>query len=103
MSTDSATIDHPIAQMTCQMTKRYDKLNVAPNSTSVISTKTSHRPRVTRNRETAPRLMPRRVARYEPVPARNTNTGAQKCVAHRVKNSAAVVFVKSSGENSCDS
>ena len=64
---------------------------------------TSHSPRVTRNRETDARFIPRRVARYEPVPARNTNTGAQKCVIHRVKNSTALVFVKSSGENSCES
>ena len=31
------------------------------------------------------------------VPARKTNTGAQKCVTHRVANNKALVFVRSTG------
>ena len=65
---------------------------MAPKSTSVISTTTSHSPRTRTKRDTEARLIPRRVARYAPVPARNTNTGAQKCVTHRVKNSSSVRF-----------
>ena len=39
-------------------------------------------------------------ARYEPAPARKTNTGAQTWVIHRVKNSSASVRARSSGEKS---
>ena len=47
----------------------------------------SHSPRVSRNRPTCAGVF-RAVISPALVPARNTNTGAQKCVIHRVKKSA---------------
>ena len=52
------------------------------------STTISHRPRVNRNVPSADGVL-RDVIRPALVPARNTNTGAQKCVIQRVKKSAA--------------
>ena len=56
--------------------------------TTTGSRKTSQRPRVSRNRDSSPGDF-RRSDRYAPVPVRRKNTGAQKCVIQRVKNSAA--------------
>jgi hypothetical protein len=38
-----------------------------------------------------------KLIRYADVPARNKNTGAQKCVIHRVKKRIGVVVFKSRG------
>ena len=72
--------------------------NVHLNVTIMISAKTSQSPRVKRNHAVS--LMfsffePRRKA---DVPARKRNTGAQKCVIQRVKNSSGVVEARSVGE-----
>ena len=65
----------------------------------VSSTITSHTPRVQRNRDRSALVVPGRSRRKNaPSPAVNMNTGAQMCVIQRVKNSAAVVRDKSSGE-----
>ena len=81
----------PMAQMTCMNT------SVLPPSCSMppgeklvavemtkISTKISHRPRVSRNRHSSAGVL-RATMSPALVPARNTNTGAQKCVIQRVK------------------
>jgi len=57
----------------------------------------SQRPRVKRNQESSFFVLPRRVERNAPVPARKTNVGAQKCVIQRVKKRAVEVFAGSSG------
>ncbi len=51
------------------------------------SMSTSHRPRVSRNLPSCAGLL-RATISPALVPARNTNTGAQKCVIQRVKYSA---------------
>jgi hypothetical protein len=56
--------------------------------TTTSSRKISHSPRVKRKRESSP-LDLRRRERKAPVPVSRKNTGAQKCVTHRVKNNAA--------------
>ena len=67
-----------------------------------ISTSTSHNPRVIRNRLRS-LLVLRWPERKAEVPARNTNTGAQKWVIHLVKNNAGVVLAmfKGSSRNAC--
>ena len=52
----------------------------------------SQRPRVSRNRESSLFVLPRRVERNAPVPARKTKVGAQKCVIQRVKKRAVEVL-----------
>lgn len=67
--------------------------------TTVSSSRMSHRPRVTRKGERSAGDLPRIFWRYTDVPAKNTNTGAQKCVIQRVKNSGTDVRVRSVGSN----
>ena len=66
---------------------------------TVTSSTISQTPRVRRNRESSPRERSRCHQRKAPAPAAKKNTGAQKCVIQRVKNRAAVVRVRSVGEN----
>jgi hypothetical protein len=56
-----------------------------------ISTKISHNPRVSRNRPRSAGLL-RATMSPALVPDRNTNTGAQKCVIHRVNASGSPTF-----------
>ena len=65
----------------------------------VSSSTISQMPRLTRKLVISPGVTPRARRRYAPVPARKKNTGAQKCVIHRVKKSATDVFVRSVGSN----
>src|SRR5205823_504531 len=55
--------------------------------------------RVHRKRESWPFEWLRCHQRNAAAPAANMNTGAQKCVTHRVKKSAGVVRARSVGEN----
>jgi hypothetical protein len=73
------------------------KLKSQAHRTTVNSSTISHRPRVARNRATSLRLRPLASDRNALVPARKTKTGAQKCVIHRVKNSATDVCERSVG------
>jgi hypothetical protein len=75
------------------------KLKKTPNFTTVSSSTINHKPRVTRNFDSSRLLFPRANCKYTLVPARNTKTGAQKCVIQRVKNSATFVRVGSVGSN----
>src|ERR1700755_796646 len=59
----------------------------------------SQKPRVKRNHESSLFVLPRRVERNAPVPARKTKVGAQKCVIQRVKKRPVQVCVGSSGSN----
>ena len=93
-------IDTPITQITWRNPKnRMSGLKKTPSFTSVSSRKISHSPRVTRNRDNSALLLPRASCKYAPVPARNTKTGAQKCVIQRVKNRAIFVRERSVGSN----
>jgi hypothetical protein len=85
----------PIAQITCIGVKTRPRTSATPPGANVqavairtISTNISQSPRFSRN---APSAAGDLRASISPalVPARNTNTGAQKCVTQRVKNSAA--------------
>ena len=59
-------------------------------------------PRVKRKLISSDFDLPRLIYKYAEVPARKTKTGAQKCVIQRVKKSAALVWVRSVGENLAD-
>lgn len=73
------------------------KLNVISNVqakvTMTASTKISHKPRVKRNHATC-FLLVWTPYKNADVPARKTNTGAQKCVIQRVKKSNGVVVAR---------
>src|SRR5215813_9237006 len=88
------TMLHPRTQITADAAQG---VNVQAKSMMVISSRTSHRPRVRKNHDTCWTVFPREVAKYAPVPARNENTGAQKWVMNRVKNNAELVLLTSSG------
>src|SRR5262245_48561629 len=62
------------------------KLKVQASRMSVSSSTISHAPRVARKRASSARPV-RRPWRKAPAPARNTNTGAQKCVTQRIAKS----------------
>ena len=77
------TMHQPITQMT--PASRYwekSKLKVHATRITVSSSRTSHRPRRSRKRETSGC---RRPYRYALVPARKMKAGAQKWVIQRVK------------------
>ena len=57
----------------------------------------NHTPLVNKNHETFLTLFLRVPYKKAEVPAKNTNTGAQKCVIHLVKNNNGVVAFKSVG------
>ena len=85
----------PMAQITCIGTTISPPTCSMPHGAKLHavaitthSTTISHRPRVNRNAPNADRVL-RTVIKPALVPARNTNTGAQKCVIHRVTKSAA--------------
>ncbi len=74
------------------------KLRSNATRITTISTTISHRPRVQRKRESWALVRPGRASqRRALVPASSTNTGAQRCVIHRVKKSSGVVVVRSVG------
>src|SRR5467141_700157 len=94
--TASTTIDQPMAQSTAAATEWKSKLNDQPrHRTQVISSSASQIPRLKRNHASWQLERPRPLDRNAPVPARKMNTGAQKCVTQRVKNSAGNVFARS--------
>jgi hypothetical protein len=83
----------PMAQMTCSSRKICPLKLGSPSGakliavdTTTISMNTSHRPRVIRNHASSRGVL-RAAMSPALVPARNTNTGAQKCVIQRVKYS----------------
>ena len=85
----------PMAQITCITTPTRPSSCSIPHgaklqavATTNHSMKISHTPRLNRNAPNADGVL-RDVIRPALVPARNTNTGAQKCVIQRVKKSAA--------------
>ncbi len=85
----------PMTQITCITTPTRPPSCSMPQgaklhavATTRHSTRISHRPRVNRNLPRADGVL-RDAIRPALAPARNTNTGAQKCVIQRVKNSAA--------------
>src|SRR5213595_2141779 len=97
-SAANATIDQPIAQSTAAAVEWKSKLNPQPRHfTQVISNTASQSPRLKRNHESSRFVRPRPSERKAPEPARKMNTGAQKCVIHRVRNSAGNVLVRSVG------
>src|SRR5947207_2885106 len=97
-SAANTTIDQPMAQSTAAAVEWKSKLNPQPRHfTQVISKIASQSPRLKRNQESSRFVRPRPSDRNAPVPARKMNTGAQKCVIQRVRNSAPDVFVKSVG------
>src|SRR5215216_4086212 len=65
--------------------------NVHPNVIRISSTMTNHMPRVSRYRAVCLGFRFFIPYKKEDVPARKTNTGAQKCVIQRVKKSRGVV------------
>src|SRR5262245_63157290 len=93
----STTIDQPSAQRMVRKTGPSRREKVAARRRAVTSSKTSHRPRLTRK---AVRLSvwPRPSQRKAPIPVVKKKTGAQRCVTQRVKKRATVVRVRSSGE-----
>ena len=66
---------------------------------TVNSRTISQKPRVSRNVDSCPRVLPLRHHRNAPIPAVNMKTGAQKCVIQRVKKRTGVVCERSVGEN----
>src|SRR4051812_6253066 len=70
------------------------RLNVSPHRESVSSRMISHSPRVKRNHESSPFVLPRLRDKNAPVPASSMNVGAQKCVIQRVKKRAGVVVAR---------
>ena len=95
-SAASATIDQPIAQITWRR-GRYGIENDQPKATTVTSSTTSHRPRVSRNRASRAGSLPLAPCSHADTPARKTNVGAQKWVTQRVAYTTAVVIDGSSG------
>src|SRR5256885_15791382 len=91
----------PIAQITWSKDASVSTstLKKITRRSTVSSRKISHRPRVHRNRDNDDVGFPRNAWKYAPVPARNTNSGAQKWVIQRVKNSIGVVFATLVGSN----
>ena len=88
----STIMDAPMAQMTCSTSRICPPSSGTPSTGDRVqavemiatSTNTSQRPRLTRNAASSLRLfLP--AMRPAEVPARNTNTGAQKCVTQRVR------------------
>ena len=73
----------PIAQITCRGVSSGIE-NDQPKATTVSSSTTSHRPRVSRNRASRAGSLPLAPCSQAETPARNTNVGAQKCVTQRV-------------------
>ena len=92
----SATIDQPMAQITWKC-GRYGIQNDQPKATTVTSSTTSHRPRVSRKRASRAGSLPFALWSHADTPARKTNVGAQKWVTQRVAYTAAVVIDASSG------
>lgn len=90
-----AIIDHPSDHST--PLNRNGNVDVQANATIVKFRNINHDPRVQKNLLTCWTVLPRESDKYPPVPARRKNTGAQKCVIHRVKKSAPVVCERSSG------
>ena len=81
----------PMAQITCRNSQVLPPNCSMPPGAKLIavditnhSTKISHRPRVSRNCASSAGVL-RATISPALVPARNTNTGAQKCVIQRVK------------------
>src|SRR5688572_25725135 len=95
-SAASATIDQPIAQTTWRAGKRGIE-NDQPKATTVTSSTTSHRPRVSRNRASRAGSLPLARCNHADTPARKTNVGAQKWVTQRVAYNIAVVVDGLSG------
>jgi hypothetical protein len=89
----------PIAQITCRK-KKETKSASQLGLTTASSSSTSHRPRIAMKRPSSP-LDRLEVSRWSQalVPARKTNTGAQKWVIQRVRNRAGVAWSRSSGRN----
>jgi hypothetical protein len=75
-----------------------DTLKLYASRITVSSRSTSHIPRVSRNPASWLRERPRRHQNQAPSPAVMMNTGAQKCVTHRVRNSSGVVRARSVGD-----
>src|SRR5882724_5895451 len=65
---------------------------------TVSSRKMSHKPRVSRNRDSCAFVLFLPSHKHAPIPAVKANVGAQKCVIQRVKKMAVVVRVRSVGE-----
>jgi hypothetical protein len=94
-----STIDQPSAQITPAVHGMTSNVKYQPTETTVNSSSTSQRPRVRKKRLISGTVRPRASERKAPNPARRKKTGAQKCVIHRVKNSAGVVWTRSTGSN----
>ncbi len=90
------TMARPSTQITCSRNIGDAGLKLHAKLITTVSSSISHSPRF--NKKPANSffvfLSPTKNAE---VPARNTNTGAQKCVIHRVKNTAPFVCCISSG------
>jgi len=85
-----------MAQITCKMIKLKVTSKVQIKLLTTTSRSTSQIPRVNKNLNNLgfDFLEP---YKKEDDPAKNTNTGAQKCVMNRVKNNMGVVVSKSVG------
>src|SRR5262245_34653959 len=96
----STTIENPSAQSVAAKKGSKDcEFGSHPNRLMVSSATARKSPRVSRNRDSSSRDLPRASDRRAPVPASSMNTGAQKWVIHRVKKSAGVVRETSVGSN----
>src|SRR5215217_5529350 len=95
---DNTIMLTPKAQITPSTKNGKWILKVHPKFTTVNSKKINHSPRVKRKNDNSFFVFRCPVKNAE-VPARNMNTGAQKCVIHLVKNSGTVVRSKSRGAN----
>src|SRR5580658_2705493 len=89
----------PSAHKTLRITGPEPKLKRNPSWTTTASKNASQRPRVQRKRESWLFVWPLFSQKNAPRPAVNIKTGAQMCVIQRVKKSAVVVRVRSSGRN----
>src|SRR6186997_207755 len=93
MSPASTIIDQPIAHIT-SVTQGFPIRKNQENEITVTSIKASHAPRVSKNHASSRLGLPRWSEMPAPAPANSTNTGAQKCVTHRVRKVGALDVAK---------
>ena len=80
---DSTIIETPMAQITWKGSRNGIE-NDQQKPITVHSRRSSHRPRVIRNRASRAGSLPLAPCSHADTPARKTKVGAQKCVTQRV-------------------